>query len=125
MKYDLTKPCKTCPFLRSKGAVRLTVERAQEIGGNAINQQGTTFVCHNTAGYDDESGDLLETKDSKHCAGALIFAEKQNCLTQTTRVAERLGMYDRDKLMANKKVVASVFDSLEEMIETNREAGTP
>jgi hypothetical protein len=63
--------------------------------------------------------DMLETKDSRHCAGALIFAEKNENATQMMRIAERLGMYDPRKMMADQAAVDSVFNDLDEMVESN------
>jgi len=74
------------------------------------------FPCHKTT-VEDEDGDLVANKDSKHCA--LIFMEKIGETTQMMRIAERLGMYDMNKLMSDKRAVALVFDS-REMIAANK-----
>lgn len=68
------------------------------------------FPCHKTAEVID--GEYIATDKSVHCAGALIFAEKQEAPTQMMRIAERLGMYDRRKL----DMGADVYDSLDEMV---------
>lgn len=124
MEFDLTKPCDTCPFLK-KGGVRLTQDRVGEIAGMMLETQGSTFACHKTtieAETEDGDYDMAEGPKSKHCAGALIFAEKHGNATQMMRIMERLGFYKRDALMRDEKVVASVFDSLDEMLEVNAEA---
>jgi hypothetical protein len=59
------------------------------------------FHCHKTgtiAEGADGSEDFVATKDSLHCAGALIFLEKRNAPNQIMRIAERLSLYDRTKL---------------------------
>lgn len=81
-----------------------------------LDSQGGTFPCHKTTVFDDNTGDLESTKTSLHCAGALIFAEKQGRCTQMMRIAERLGCYDAQKLMADTQAVASVFSSTKEML---------
>ena len=70
------------------------------------------FPCHRTT-VGTENDDLQETKDSKHCAGALIYAEKQEASTQMMRIAERLGMYDRHQLRGHELI----WDSQEEWME--------
>jgi hypothetical protein len=121
MKYTKTVPCKNCPFMR-KGGIRLKPERAEEIGNMFSTGQGGEFPCHKTTvSIETEDGcDRAATKDSLHCAGALIFAEKQGTPSQMMRICERIGMYDAAKLMKNKKVVALVFDDLDEMLEANQ-----
>jgi hypothetical protein len=58
-----------------------------------------------------------ETEKSQHCAGALILLEKLEQPTNSMRVAERLGMYDRRELDMD----APVFDSWEEMEDACKE----
>ncbi len=112
MTYDLHKPCKSCPFLK-KGGVRLTRGRVNEIAGMMLAGKWGEFPCHKTT-REDSDGELAETPKSKHCAGALIFAEKHNRPTQMMRICERLGMYDRTKLEGHD----DVFDSIQEMRRT-------
>lgn len=117
MHYDLYAPCSNCPFLR-KGGIRLTKPRVMEIAGNMLTPDGKTFACHKTT---SDAGDrMVETASSRHCAGALIFAEKNQNATQMMRIAERLRMYDARKLMAEKEVCDLVFDSVREMLAANR-----
>ena len=120
MKYDLKKPCDNCPFLRT-GGVRLTAQRIEEIAGGILGWNGKTFACHKTTidVEDDEGlGARGDGPETRHCAGALIFAEKNQGSTQLMRIAERLGRYNRQELMGNPAVVASVFDTIDEMKET-------
>lgn len=125
MRFNLYKPCDSCPFLKSKEGCRLTVGRVKEIAGMMLQPQGSTFACHKTTFevVDDEGeSDMAAGAKSKHCAGALIFAEKNNNATQIMRIMERIGEYKRDKFMSDKEVVDSVFDNLAQMIKANREA---
>lgn len=120
MHFDLKKPCHNCPFLR-KGGVRLTLARIREIGGSALSTQGATFACHKTT-IDTDDGERVDYKDSRHCAGALIFSEKNGNATQMMRIAERLGLYDAATLMKDKAAVRSVFRDLPEMLKVNKKA---
>jgi hypothetical protein len=132
MKFTMTEPCSDCPF-RRVGGIRLTPDRVEEIAGMMLDGQGGTFPCHKTVDYGredreaDEDGDGIGfgNKNGRraigakevHCAGALIFAEKNGNATQMMRIAERLRLYDARKLMGSP-VVAEVFDSIDEMMET-------
>lgn len=122
MHYDLLRPCSNCPFLR-EGGVRLTEARVEEIAGMMISPAGGDFPCHKTT-VDTDDGDRHSVSASRHCAGALIFAEKNGNATQMMRIAERLGMYDSRKLMADQAAVESVFNDLDEMLESNRMEAT-
>lgn len=119
MHFDLTKPCSNCPFLRD-GGVRLTKARVKQIASAMLSSQGATFACHKTTVPSEDGMAMRETPNSRHCAGALIFAERNGNGTQMMRIAERLGMYDAEKLMADKAVVATVFKDLDEMLDLNR-----
>lgn len=119
LDYSMRKPCAQCPFVR--GGLRLSPDRAERLGGQIVDIDGSPgrgeFVCHKTA-ETDEDGDLVaKSSGSLHCAGALIFAEKQEAPTQMMRIADRLGFYDASKL--DKTSFERVFDDLEEMIEAN------
>lgn len=120
MQYTMTKPCPECPFRRDgEGAkpVRLMPGRVEEIAGLMLGGRGD-FPCHKTTEPDDgdEECGRRATKDSVHCAGALIFAEKNETSTQMTRIAGRLGMYDPSAL--DKASFAEVFDDMDEMMAT-------
>jgi hypothetical protein len=117
MHFDLHVPCSNCPFLR-KGGIRLTQGRVKEICGHILSDQGKTFACHKTTVERGE--EMVETRSSRHCAGALIFSERHQVATQPMRIAERLGLYDAKKLMSKKEVVDRVFNSVLEMLQANR-----
>ncbi len=117
MNFDLHVPCSNCPFLR-KGGIRVTRERARQLAKNMLSPSGGTFACHKTTG--EVNGERVEVPTSRHCAGALIFAEKQKNATQMMRIAERLCLYDARKLMSKKEIVETVFDSMSEMVRAHR-----
>jgi hypothetical protein len=96
MKYTKTNPCDECPFLEKfkKGFSKTKLESFAS----------GEFACHKTCDTDNEEGVYEPTKDSVHCAGALIYLEKRERSTQMMRICERLGMYDRTKLDMDAKV---------------------
>lgn len=120
MDYDMKKPCECCPFRRGT-AMRLTEGRVAEVVGLMLNPNGGEFPCHRTIEHMDGDGDNTVWRErngkGKHCAGALIFAEKNGTSTQMMRVCERIGVYDAAALMADPEVVASVFDSYGEALK--------
>lgn len=125
MKFDLVTPCKLCPFRR--GGLVLEPGRNADIARPFTQGGQGIFVCHKTATTDADDGDFVAKDDgtSQHCAGALIFAEKQDTPTQFMRIAGRLGSYDPRRLKGHDEV----YDSLDEMEEAARakfnEGGAP
>jgi hypothetical protein len=115
MDYDMKKPCENCPFRRGT-SMRLRRLRVREIVSNMLHSSGGDFPCHKTFDH-DENDECVEKPGTKHCAGALIYAEKHKRATQAMRFAERFGAYDAAALMADKEAVDSVFDSLKEMTD--------
>jgi hypothetical protein len=111
MTYSMVKPCANCPFRRGT-AMRLTRARVKEIDSMMLNSQGGLFPCHKTTRFDDATGSHVPHNGEVHCAGALIFAEKNGNQTQMMRIAGRLGMYDPSKMKPHHD---EVFDSMAEM----------
>jgi hypothetical protein len=108
MNYDLTSPCSNCPF-RSDKRFHLAPGRVREIGRSLVRGD---FPRHKTTVHDDsDDSELVATKDSQHCAGALILLEKLEQPSQMMRVCERIGMYDARQL----KMDAPVYESWEAM----------
>lgn len=96
MNYNLTKPCDQCPFLIGSGFTYRSLE--EHASGE--------FPCHKASVLDDDGNYRERPKDkTPHCAGALIFLEKQNRPHQMMRICGRLGMYDASKLDMNAPVV--------------------
>lgn len=89
MKFNMTKPCKDCPFIvGSSTNTTLAEGRLDEIVEDIRNDM--SFTCHKT--LDKPSS------EQEHCAGALIFLERENRPNQMMRIAERFRLYDRRKL---------------------------
>lgn len=105
MHFKLIEPCDNCPFLSNK-PFPLAEGRVEEII-ESISVNDQSFPCHKTT--TGENGG----RNEQHCAGALIFLEKENNPNQMMRIAERLGRYDHTKLNMN----ISVYKSEEDMIK--------
>jgi hypothetical protein len=95
MNYLLRTPCDACPFLNG---MSFTLTRLREFASGE-------FPCHKTARLDENIGYVSKGDKSQHCAGALIFLEKQNAPHQMMRIMERMGYYDRSKLDMDAPVV--------------------
>lgn len=111
MNYDMKSPCDHCPF-RIDIPPYLTTDRIYEIADSLVRGE---FPCHKTTVADEETdeGDMWETPNSQHCAGALRLMEAAECPSQMMRIAGRLGIYDPRKI--DKTV--PVYESWDEMAE--------
>lgn len=92
----MTEPCKECPFLIGSGFTYASL----------VAHSSGEFACHKACEVSEEG--VYEAKGDKtpHCAGALIFLEKQNRPHQMMRICERLGFYDHRKLNMDAPVVS-------------------
>lgn len=116
--FKLRRPCAKCPF-RTDVPGYLRRARAREIAESLAN--GATFPCHETTVYDDEDETLVSGPDSQFCAGALIAMEREDAPNQMMRVAERIGVYDREKMDMD----APVVNSLAEFVRHHNIDGAP
>jgi hypothetical protein len=85
----MTTPCAQCPFLKGSGFTYHSL----------VDHARGPFPCHMACDLDED--DVYTEKNNgktPHCAGALIFLEKQGKPHQMMRIAERLGRYDPSKL---------------------------
>lgn len=97
MKFDLKKPCKDCPFIKGSSTNRtLSKERLDGIVDD-ISNNDMTFTCHKTLN--------LPEREQQHCAGALIYLEREDNPNQMMRIAERLGLYDRRELNMTADII--------------------
>lgn len=104
--FGLKRPCVDCPFRKDR-EFYLHPERAEGLAENF--RSDGTFWCHKTVNYADEESD---TSESTQCAGALATVLKDGVPNAPYQVAERLGMFDRDKLEMD-----STFDTLDEWVD--------
>jgi len=99
VNLNMTKPCPKCPF-RYDIPGYLTEERVYEITDSL--RSDASFTCHETTveSEEDEEGftDMLDGPKAEHCAGALIWMERNEEPNQLMRIFERFGGYDRTKL---------------------------
>jgi hypothetical protein len=85
----MTTPCNECPYLKGSGFTLASLQR----------HASGEFACHKQCDLSDEGTYTEKPRDkSAHCAGALIFLEKQGRPHQMMRICERLGFYDHTKL---------------------------
>lgn len=118
MRFDVTTPCKECPFRRrGKHAVRLSRNRVLDVAGNMLDHQGATFSCHKAIHGRDAGRSYRPGINDVHCAGALIFAERNDNQTRMMHIAERIGLYDPSQFRSTKQR-RLVFATIEEMLET-------
>lgn len=114
------RPCPECPFQRDgegRTPVRLMTGRIREIASNMLSPAGGEFPCHKTVRRDHDGEGCAPGRNrdgERHCAGALIFAEKNENATQMMRIAERIGLYDPTRLEGHDLV----FDDVDEWMET-------
>ena len=123
MLYDMTKPCKHCPFRNDE--TRLTFacrERAEDIEEQAFLQG---FPCHVTAEHVEEdddpigSGGFYATEDSQMCAGFIAM------MLKSQEVWPSLNNNDED-LFAKLEIQYGefwnlpVFECAEDFFEANK-----
>lgn len=89
MKFNLKKPCKDCPFVKGSSTNTTLAEgRLDGIVHDILHD--ASFVCHKTL--------EKEWNEQEHCAGALIYLERQKRPNQIMRIAERIGLYNYKQL---------------------------
>jgi hypothetical protein len=101
LRYNMTEPCDQCPFL---------IESCFSYESLEAHASGS-FPCHKQCVENDDGEFVARGPKTQHCAGALIFLEKQKRSHQMMRIAERLGHYDRTKLDMGAPVVGCKADA--------------
>lgn len=105
MKFDLTTPCKTCPFRADAPPFHLREGRAQGIVESL--DGGNTFKCHNTS-----------ERNPHHCAGALITLKREHGgFSGALALACAVGWLPYNELDMNCETL-----SLEEFVERHEES---
>lgn len=108
--YGIIRPCARCPF-RTDVDGYLAPERAHEIATNLLD--GCEFHCHQTTEYDEKSDEMISGEGARFCGGALIMLERMGAPNQMMRIAERLGIYDPERLDDGTPVAWSVDEFVE------------
>lgn len=125
MRFDVLTPCAECPFRRSgRLAVRLSRSRILEITKDLLDPNGSTFSCHKELhGHTTDECEYQPSTRDIHCAGALIFCERQRKGTaeqaenRMRQVARRLGLYDPGQFRSRKQRQL-IFATVAEMLKT-------
>jgi hypothetical protein len=91
--FDMTRPCKTCPFRTDRPAFGFHPDRLAEI------LTADAFQCHATVDYDawEDGGDKAGAKPQQ-CAGRIAMLHREGVADQITQVAMRLLGYDPGKI---------------------------
>lgn len=102
MNFDMLTPCAQCPFIKGSNTNKtLAKGRIEDIVEQSMD--GYTFTCHKTL--------ELPKNDQQHCAGAMLYLERENRPNQMMRIAERLGMYDHRKLKPCENLIDPIATS--------------
>jgi hypothetical protein len=112
MHYKMTTPCSECPFLRNSGFTYASL----------IRHASGEFGCHKACNLSEETGEYEPHEGTPHCAGALIFLEKQGKPHQMMRICERIGHYDHTKLNMGADVGSKPSDYRPKKREIKRTA---
>ncbi len=99
MRFDLKQPCNDCPFIPGS-RTNVTLEEGRIEGIVEGLRNDAAFICHKTLNK--------QLNEQQHCAGALIFLEKENNPNQMMRIAERFSLYDRRSMKMNSNIIDSM-----------------
>lgn len=86
-QFRLKKPCENCPFRNDENGIPLMPGRRESIIEDLLTNAASTFHCHKTVDYSDETP---KTNKACHCAGAAAVAQKFGRQTQAVQIASRL-----------------------------------
>jgi hypothetical protein len=116
MRFDLTRPCKDCPFRSDTRPFGLAPERVREILGDA--RKGTrqwwpapSFPCHRTIEYLDDNG-VRYSPNSQQCAGVMIILHREGRPNDAMQIAERMGLWNPANLDPDAPVYASTEEAI-------------
>lgn len=111
MNFNMKKPCKDCPFVPGSSAnVTLEVGRIESIVSEL--RADRTFTCHKTLGH---------VAKQEHCAGAMIFLEREDRPNQKMRIAERFKMYDRNGLDMDAEIISNDTGRFKRKVSSKRD----
>lgn len=89
MKFNLAQPCTGCPFVVGN-SINRQLNKRQLKGIVKSIRGGNTFTCYKSLGK--------STEENEHCAGAMIFLERENRPNQEMEIARQCGDYVREDL---------------------------
>jgi len=100
MRFDMKTPCVDCPFI--EGSSTNTTLREGRLEGIVQDiMHGASFICHKTL--------ELNSTEQQHCAGAMLYLEREEQPNQIMRIAERLGRYDHSKLQPHDGLIEPIY----------------
>lgn len=106
MNFTLKKPCPECPFLKGSSTNQtLPKIRLREITRELDEDDHSTFTCHKTLDYSYERPQDHKKEKQQHCAGAMIYLQKQGRANIAMRMAHFFGMMDINKLDMSADVI--------------------
>jgi hypothetical protein len=96
MRFNLKSPCRDCPFIKGS-RTNITLAKGRLEGIVEGLKKDESFICHKTL----QSPKTVQ----EHCAGAMLYLEREDRPNQVMRIAERLGMYDRYRLVQTDRLI--------------------
>jgi hypothetical protein len=105
--FDLTRPCKNCPFRKGQGEL-FELRRLDEIF------KQDAFQCHETVDYSNFDDPRKRQGDKpQQCAGLMAVLAREGKPNTIMQVAERLGHLDLTKLDPRGEAYDSFADAYE------------
>lgn len=88
--FNLKQPCVECPFVKGSMTNQSLSENRMKDIVNDILVKDLSFQCHKTI--------KLSLDKHEHCAGAILYLERENKPNQIMRIAERIGRYNKTEM---------------------------
>lgn len=111
MKAQMKKPCKDCPFRKTR-PIALRGERVAQIR-DSLTHEDVAFHCHKTtSGMDGEP--YSASSDHKICAGSMLMMHQEQ--TYHGNLVHRLGEMCGELDISQTKGEELIFGSWDEMI---------
>lgn len=115
MNYDNDKPCASCPYRREVPLARWSLEEYERLKEQDAMPFGAMFDCH--------GGGKLPKEQRAPCIGWLLDQKKRGvpCLTLRMKMLRDEKMVDLFNKISPEGL--DLYDSIEEMAETNYPGG--
>lgn len=109
--FNVKQPCADCPFIKD-GIMNLSLSEGRMRGIVEDLHRDKTFTCHKTIDYsaqfvEDEEGEshFTPAESNQHCAGALLYMERDGYRNQVMQIGMRLGAYKPKELKGMDKII--------------------
>jgi len=113
LRFDLKKPCKDCPFLKTTPHHEGVASDLMSIS-TSIESENAAFTCHKTDPRSDSPTGQRHTGPVQHCAGFILMCEKGKTPQVPYLTAWCSRQFDLDKLDKS----APVYDSFMDMVRS-------